>query len=327
MDEVEARAILGISPTATIKDARKAHRDRAKIFHPDRHSSGTAEDLARANATMARINLALDTLIQLDASGLLGSAQTSRSSSTTSTGAFQFTPRSATVGECYMCGSTPAKPATFRGWVGILIWLSSHTFSGSFCKSCARALFRESQATNLTRGWWGIVVFPMIWSLVANSISWVSFRRLGDPSFRDISVVTPMEMPADEVRAVFARPSVWIATVVAAVILIGLGSTGSTTNGRSSSTSQGGATIDLPQVDSQALADQLRQIAEAKAFSVGGCWTGKDASGMVVPTDCDSPLARFVVAAVVLSDSECPSNTEGSIASNDGRYVCLTRLG
>lgn len=329
MNEEEARAVLGISSTATIKDARKAHRDRAKVFHPDRHANGTPEDVQRANSTMARINLALDTLVELDSAGLLGRPQAQQPSPAGTRYTFEYTPRSANKDECYLCGATPAKPATFRGFAGFLVWVSSHTFSGSFCKSCALMLFRESQSINLVRGWWGIVIVPMVWALFANIFNWLSYRNVGEPAFRDVNVVTPLEVPAGGGKRVFARPSVLVATAIAVVVLAVIASSAVTTTPSRPSSSVGSpqSTIVLPPVDLSAIADEVAQQKlqnlQLNRYVVGSCWSSEDSSGMIEPVECSATNATYFVTSVVVTDADCPSTSDGSVKTTDGRVACL----
>ena len=327
MMETEARALLGLSPTAGIKEARKAHRDRAKVFHPDRHAGGTPEDMARATATMARINLALNTLIELEAAGLLGVSQEPGSGDGTRVSAFRFVPRSAAADECFLCGATPATDAVFRSYSGFLIWISSHTFGGSFCRSCGRMLFRESQALNLTRGWWGIVIVPMVWALFSNWFVWLRVRQLGEPAYRDPSVVTPLEMPADEGRPVAARPSVWITSLAATAILVGWAAVGLSTTTPRPAEGVSPSTPALPLPNLNDFTDQLESERQralmAKMYDAGSCWSSPDSSGMIQPVECTALTSTYVVSKVVNIQSSCPASAAGSVTTEDGRFACL----
>ena len=218
MNEAEARSVLGVSRTATLDEARKAHRRLVKVFHPDRNS-GTQEESAKATAATARINQAWDTLRDLAARQLLGNFLDEPSTSTGSARDFRLHPRPPGPSECLICGCSPAEPATFRFVQTFLIWLSTGTLTGSFCRACGLEVFRDCQSRTLTRGWWGIGIFALPFFAVANVLARRSVINQGGPSYRDINVVTPADQPLLPGKPVFRRPSVLtVTTLVLAVV-------------------------------------------------------------------------------------------------------------
>lgn len=62
MDVREARAILGVRDGASLSELRAAHRSRAQLLHPDKHSSASQSVVDAATAAMQQLNAALDTL-------------------------------------------------------------------------------------------------------------------------------------------------------------------------------------------------------------------------------------------------------------------------
>ena len=322
MNEVEARAVLGISATATLADARKAQRDLAKVFHPDRHAAGSPDDIRRATDAMSRINQAFDTLERLAAQGRLGK-EDEPDVSWASAGP-RFMRRPAYVNECFMCGYGPAAPATFRAYAGFLLWFSSQRFRGSFCRSCGHMLFRETQSINLTRGWWGLVIFPMVFSLIANIANWMQLKKLSAPATRDEAVVSPLPFPAPRVRPVIARPTVWIASAIAGFLLVSfISASVSSPSSPASVPATQPIDIPVPSVDPEAA---LEWILYENRFSTGACWSAPDASDMIGPIACTDPRAAFTVTSTAASDVNCPMDSVGSVATDNGRVACLREL-
>jgi len=56
----EAAAVLGVSPSATLAEARKAFLSRARLIHPDRLSGFPEADQRAATQAMAQLNQAMD---------------------------------------------------------------------------------------------------------------------------------------------------------------------------------------------------------------------------------------------------------------------------
>jgi hypothetical protein len=323
MNEVEARAVLGISATATLSEARKAHRDLAKVFHPDRHATATNQELQRANDAMARINHAFETLEQLSANGRLGSNEADGARWNSSQSEPNWRPPR--VSECFMCGCGPATHATFQGYSGFLFWFTSQKFQGSFCRPCGLMLFRETQAINLTRGWWGIVILPMLYVAVANVFNFLKINRLPLPSVRDANVVTPLPFPSPRVRPVLGRLRVWIASGFAIFILISwIGSsvqTGSPSGNTTTSNSETSTTVSAnPTPDPD---EAMLRLLDQRKYLIGSCWSAPDASGRITPVVCSDPTALFEVSQVVFDEIGCPSDSEGSVNADNGSFACL----
>lgn len=239
MNEAEARGILGISPNASLEDAKKAHRSLVKVFHPD--LAGSNEDaVAQATQATARINEAWTTLQELAARGLLGRFVDEPRGPEPQGATFRIRRRAPHSGECMICGSYPATQASLKFVQTFLIWAQTGTVSGSLCRACGLEMFRDAQARNLTRGWWGIGVLFMVVYLFSNWGSRSALVKQPPPAYRDFSVVTPTDMPLLPGRPVFKRPSVVIVTAIVAIVgatFIWASSSGSSTSRPPSSTS------------------------------------------------------------------------------------------
>lgn len=220
MNEAEARGILGIGATASLEDAKRSHRDRVKILHPDRAGS-RPEDIERATQATARVNQAWAILQDLSARGLLGSFVDESPGFEAKGDTFRVRPRSPHSRECILCGSYPATQVEFRSVQTFLIWAQTRHMEGAFCRSCGLGVFRDSQSQNLIRGWWGIGVFFMVAYLFSN----LSARKrvVGQPwpAYRDIAVITPIDMPLPAGKPVTRRVSVLVTNFLVLVIATG----------------------------------------------------------------------------------------------------------
>ena len=62
--------------------------------------------------------------------------------------------------QCQKCGTdAPLYQVTFRQNIGLVIMHIYKTYSGAFCKKCAKSTFWSTFFTNLFLGWWGIKSF------------------------------------------------------------------------------------------------------------------------------------------------------------------------
>jgi hypothetical protein len=218
VNEAEARAILGIAPTATLEEAKKAHRSLVKVFHPDL-AGPNKEAVQQATEATARINEAWTTLQELAARGLLGRFVDEPAGSEPRGATFRIRRRAPHSGECMICGSYPAIQANLKFVQTFLVWAQGGTVSGALCRACGLEMFRDAQTRNLTRGWWGIGIVFMVVYLFTNLGARRRIVNQPPPAYRDFSVVSPTDMPLLPGRPVFKRPSVVVVTGFVAVVV------------------------------------------------------------------------------------------------------------
>jgi hypothetical protein len=122
--------------------------------------------------------------------------------------------------QCRMCGSFPAKQATFRGHRGIIIVMQFLSQKGPFCRDCAIATFRTTTSRTLVQGWWGYASFIITpFTLLINLFQRLKFRDMPDPRpAPDGNSVAPMPVG----KPVFLRPTIaGLLVPLALVALIG----------------------------------------------------------------------------------------------------------
>ncbi|MEU8027221.1 hypothetical protein [Streptomyces sp. NPDC049099] len=101
---------------------------------------------------------------------------------------------------CEVCGASPAAPVTVRGHQGMLVVMRQLRRQGTFCHTCALAVFRKMQSDTLAQGWWGpmsLFITPI--TLLINLFALAKIRKLPAP-------VAPQGPGLDPGRPVFGRP-------------------------------------------------------------------------------------------------------------------------
>ncbi|MEU7304771.1 hypothetical protein [Streptomyces sp. NPDC007206] len=84
---------------------------------------------------------------------------------------------------CDVCGAAPATRVTVRGHQGMLIVMRNLWRKGTFCRTCALAVFRKMQSDTMAQGWWGpmsMIITPI--TLLINLFTLSRIRKLPAPT-------------------------------------------------------------------------------------------------------------------------------------------------
>lgn len=257
MNRMQAAALLGVEVDSSATEAKKAYTSRARLLHPDRFADASASDLAAATSAMAQLNEAYEVFQAGHAANSGSSSDETFIVSCPSCDKRNRVPLSArgancaNCGEplfrsgeeeqpeehdselpswpdpstaCDLCGWGPAAPVTYRSVTGIIIWWRWSTFEAVVCSECNRAMFHESQARTLARGWWGIIApFAAIIALVMNWVARSGSRRLGAPEGKCWEKYSLLPLPLYGAKVWWKRPGALIGLGIALAIAIYLG--------------------------------------------------------------------------------------------------------
>ena len=214
--------IIGVPPTATRDEIHRAYQSRARLLHPDRHASASAELLAVATTAVAQLNEAWQVLGN-EASRSRYDRSLGESAGDRSWSSRQGQPRAPHQDECSLCGYSPAAVARLRWHVGKILLPSMYTIDGSFCRSCGIATFRQAMNRTLWAGWWWLFGYiANVFVVVANLNAYRTLRSLEAPETRSSEVATPFVTPVNPGRPLFRRIGVYVATgLVVGVIIAG----------------------------------------------------------------------------------------------------------
>lgn len=233
MDLDRAHAILGVDASTPLSDVRSAYLARAKLLHPDR-LHGNDQLQAEADRAMSDLNAAWDA-IQTAGEDRRRSTPTARSAAEEPEEALRLP----YPGECDLCGAAPAGSVSLRRVTGMLLVWRSARFEAEVCRMCATVVFHETQAHNMTAGWWGVIApLANIYALLSNIGQHSAVKKWPMPAYRDPSVMSPLPGPPPFSRPVSSRPGPWFGTIAALAVLLlvigGAASSASTSGGTTS---------------------------------------------------------------------------------------------
>lgn len=282
VEYAEACAVLGVRPGTTAEEAREAYRLRARMLHPDKHVHAAVDVQAEAQRAMQQVNEAWAVM--------QGGVPSQRAASPE-----RPTARPPGPGECDLCGSQPAAPVAFRRLTGLVIMYRVDGIDVTACRSCGTNLFRESQASTLCRGWWGLIaVFRTLLVLWKNGSQLRRLRRVSMPQRRAPDLITPLPFPMPLVRPVLKRPGPWVATLGAFFVAFALAGAA-----LESEASSGGG--------------------ESPRDAVGSCL---DTGGSLVA--CSDPAMKAKIMDYVSTPSGCaPTHNFLEIREDYGGGFCL----
>jgi hypothetical protein len=317
----QAAAILGIPPSATPQEARKAYLARARLLHPDRFAGGSAQDLAAANTAMAQLNEAYEVMKTAPTHAYAGA------STGTSSRAHDPDPEPETPSwtdpstACDICGWGPAAPVKYNSVTGLLLFWRWKTLTATLCTFCGEAMYHEAQHSSFTKGWWGLIApLANIIAVLGNRGAVASIRKLPLPQGRYAGTYAPSPVPLLFANTWWKRPAPLIATAAAALIaLLVVGSMASSPTSaatpRPSSTTPG---------LSEAVASTAPTAPEVPSGSglVGTCWADVVGTTQVQQVPCNDSTADWTIVSEHSSAAACPND----YIRADGLFQCLRKL-
>ncbi|OIK04020.1 hypothetical protein [Streptomyces monashensis] len=97
-------------------------------------------------------------------------------------GPFDYSQQAPAGPGCDVCGAGPATRVTIRGHQGFLIVMRNLWRKGTFCQTCALAVFRKMQSDTMVQGWWGpmsMIITPI--TLLINLFALSKIRKIPPP--------------------------------------------------------------------------------------------------------------------------------------------------
>jgi hypothetical protein len=187
---------------------------------------------------------------------------------------------------CKSCHRVPTTFFRFRSNTGLLFMRRVQIFEGALCRICARKVFRDTQARNLTLGWWGFVSLPgMIVFMIDNR---ETYKR-GVARLRWPLPANPKNDAKLAGRPVLAR----VPVLLVLAILV--------------------ATVLWFVTDGFGIARDV--------WTVGTCVDYADTHVILVP--CDSPTAEGSVLSITEDVFECPPASRFFVDLKTGSVACL----
>jgi hypothetical protein len=278
MDVVSACAVLGVDEDANLVDAKRAFRLRARMLHPD----GVANSLRpEAEKAMSQLNEALETL----SAHLINQTRVGTPRAEDPTAGSTYTPptilRQPYMGECDLCGWSPAEPLTLWRTTGLVLFWRWHRMTYDVCRNCGEGLYAEAQAQSMVKGWWGPLAFFATWiNLIRNYVAIRRRRRTLDYATHRADDVATVVSTSPQFTKASSRPGPILASILAVAVAALV--VGGVVHSSSSSGSGGGGGPSTP------------------ASRIGTCLTaGND------EIDCDSAAAAWRLNAKVADASFC----------------------
>jgi hypothetical protein len=187
---------------------------------------------------------------------------------------------------CKSCQRVSTTFFRFRSNTGFLFMRRVQTFEGTLCRICARKVFRDMQAHNLTLGWWGFVSLPGMMVFMIDNRE--TFKR-GVAQLKRPLPADPKNDVKLAGRPVLARGSVLLVLAILVTTVVGLVT--------------GGFGI------------------ERDEWTVGSCIDYEETNVILVP--CDAPTAEGRVLAIIEDVFECPPAAGFFVDLKTGSVACL----
>jgi DnaJ domain len=315
MVTVDFYSVLGVSKTATQAEIKSAYRKKALELHPDKNPGVGDLERDRLTSEMSRVSQAYEVL----SNEMLRREYDSRAaqgSSTQCSGQQNTTPpryRGPRVGECLICGSTPATFIQIRKNVGTVLGRRRYEIEGDFCKFCGTSLTRQMLNSTLMTGWWSLTSpFVNVAYIFGDVGALLSLRKLSAPIPPMETISVPSSAPLDPGKPLIRRGGIWFAALllVALVVYVSLHRAPTSTSSSAASSSNSSAA----------------SSSSDPYLSVGQCVTGQGKQITGVTQCTNSHLAKIVGTAN--SSTGCPANANAYLKEtktdpNPGIVICL----
>lgn len=213
MNELQAREILGCSPTAGYKELKASYRRMIVMVHPDKAGQDAASQ-ERAKEASSRLNHAWEFLENREKQGLLGQAEAQSNTS------YQSSRGRATYShECDICGFAPATRISAPVITSFLYFLRRGKYELNACKACGLAMSRMALRETLVKGWWGFGLFFVPHAIYRYYENVRVLGKIDMPSYRDPEVVTLSQYPFRVPPSLFKDPVPLITSAIALTIV------------------------------------------------------------------------------------------------------------
>ncbi|MCE3230477.1 MAG: dnaJ domain protein [Alphaproteobacteria bacterium] len=162
--------ILGISPTATAAEIKKAYHLKAKELHPDKNPTKNTtrkfQHLQEAFHVLKNPTLRA----QYDSLSFKHDTQSGETETYQYTRAYHpygYTNKQPVT--CFKCGSLTAQPryVVFFEVKSFLSWSIKKPLEGIFCSKCACMVSVKASLVTWGFGWWGLFPWGVLWSMQA----------------------------------------------------------------------------------------------------------------------------------------------------------------
>jgi hypothetical protein len=301
MNELQAREILGCSPTASFKEIKAAYRRMIVLVHPDK-AGQDAISQDRAKEASSRLNHAWEYLENREKQGLLGKQDSESTYESTSSRGRATYPH-----ECDICGYAPATKISAPIITSFVYFLRRGKYELNTCKACGITMSRMALRETLIKGWWGLGLFFVPHAIFRYFMNMNALKKIDEPTYRDPEVITLSQYPFRVPTSPFRQPAPLVATAIALTILGAI----------ISSDPSGTGTNSTPSMYFGEVNSCYEEVSSADGQKIK-------------MSECSSSSATLKSVAVVDADYLCPASTLYTTVANlpDGttKTACLERL-
>ena len=176
MNELQAREILGCSPSANYKELKAAYRRMIVLVHPDKAGQDSISQ-ERAKEASSRLNHAWEYLENREKQGLLGKQDTESASTASASRGRATYPH-----ECDICGFAPATKISAPIVTSFIYFMRRGKYELNACKYCGIAMVRMALRESLIKGWWGLGIFFIPNAIYKYFVNMKALSKIDEPS-------------------------------------------------------------------------------------------------------------------------------------------------